>query len=290
MTMEERIKNDSAINKPIPGKFPPRPDDAKTLYQWMRQGMFPKDEATIHVFQMNDNVNGYGYYLECEVREMTKEELDSRTSSQKGQKKTKEDPSPKQKQESKRKVQSKSECYLVTPEEWETKEIVVIDTETTGRSAKWDELLQVSAADNHGHTYDQYVRPVRHKSWPSAMEVNHITPEMVAGSPSAQTLVAVWQSLFDQADYIIGHNVCFDIRFLEAIGVQIDPEKVIDTCKLHRMLYPKAENHKLDTAVMELASEEIKAQYADGAHNAIVDVLGTLDVYHAFCKQAWEKQ
>lgn len=177
----------------------------------------------------------------------------------------------------------------MTPEEWATKEIVVFDTETTG-FYNTDEILQMSAADNHGHTYDQYVKPLTHFAWDKAMAVNHITPEMVDNSPTVVTLAPIWQSLFDHADYIIGHNVNFDIRMMNNIGVEIDPAKVIDTCKIHKVLCPNAENDKLETAVRNLASEKIKAQYADGAHSAIVDVLATLDVYHTFCKMIWEQQ
>lgn len=284
MTLQERVENEREVNRPIDGVFTKKPADAKTLRQWMREGMCPKDGTTLHIYQMS-STQGYGYYNACDVRPMTPDELASFncTPSQKKPEKKK------QEKDMASLLRSKNECYIVTPEEWATKEIVVFDTETTG-FYKTDEIIQMSAADNHGHTYDQYVKPLRKRKWEDAMKVNHITPEMVKDSPSSDVLAPVWQSLFDQADYIIGHNVNFDIRMMNAIGVKVDSTKVIDTMKIHKVLCPNSVNDKLETAVKEMASENIKAQYADGAHSAIVDVLATLDVYHTFCKMVWEQQ
>lgn len=284
MTLQERIKNEREVNRPIDGRFPLKPNDSKTLRQWMREGLCPRDGTTLHVYQMSPT-QGYGYYDACDVRPMTQEEL-ALSNSTPPQKKPK---TQNQSEEVGARLRSKDGCYIVTLEEWETKEIVVFDTETTG-FYNTDEILQMSAADNHGHTYDQYVKPLTHKTWNAAMEVNHITPEMVRNCPTTEALAPIWQSLFDQADYIIGHNVSFDIRKMKTIGVSVEPGKVIDTMKIHKVLYPDAKNHKLETAVLELADEEIKAQYADGAHSAIVDVLATLNVYHVFCKQVWESE
>lgn len=284
MTLQERIDNDRAVNRPIEGAFSPRPKEAKTLLQWMRTEMYcPKEDAVMHIFQMNET-HGYGYYLQEDVRPMTQEEIEL---IEKRQTKKKEKSAvTAQKTDPVEMLRKAKKCYIVTPEEWETKEIVVFDTETTGLS-KYDEILQFSAADNHGHTYDQYVKPLRKKSWVDAININHITPEMVKDSPNSKQLASIWQSLFDQADYVIGHNVSFDIRVMNAVGVKIDPDKVIDTLSIYKVLYPDEVNHKLETAVARFANNEIKTLYADGAHSAIVDVLATLDVYHAFCKQVW---
>ena len=284
MTLKERIENEREVNRPVDGKFTKKPKDAKTLRQWMCEGMCPKDGTTLRMYQMS-HTQGYGYYITEDVRPMTPEELASYNSTP-----SKEKPkNKKQEMDVVSTLRKKKQCYIVTPEEWATKEIVVFDVETTG-FYNTDEILQMSAADNHGHTYDQYVKPLTHFAWDKAMAVNHITPEMVDNSPTVVTLAPIWQSLFDHADYIIGHNVNFDIRMMRNIGVEIDPAKVIDTCKIHKVLCPDAENDKLETAVRNLASEKIKAQYADGAHSAIVDVLATLDVYHTFCKMIWEQQ
>lgn len=300
MTLQERIENERMVNRPVIGTFQTKPEDAKTLRQWLREGMCPKEGTTLHMYQMTkknpyEQPEGYGYYDAKDVRPLTRDEQTWYESTLK----VKRSESPKQ-QEQKTTTQKPQKslkdqllrgkmCHIVTPEEWETKEIVVFDTETTG-FGKYDEILQLSAADNHGHTYDQYVQPLRKKRWDEAEAINHISPAMVKGQPTTVTLAPIWQSLFDQADYIIGHNVSFDIRMTGYIGIRIDPSKVIDTMNIHKIMAPDAEKHKLETAVAEFASESIKAQYADGAHSAIVDVLATLDVYHTFCKQVWEME
>ena len=298
MTVVERINHERLVNKPVYGRFPAKPDTAKSLTAWIREGKCPIEGATLKMYQMGRGDNqGYGYYDACDVRLLTEEEKISISIAFPPKEKkqainTKKVEKPKVEKPQKVEIKSsKSDvCKILSPEDWKTKEIVVFDTETTGFTPGKDEILQFSAADNFGHTMDLYIKPTHNNSWDEAMAVHHITPEMVADAPTAWKLKSRIQLLFDQADYVIGHNVPFDIRFVKkSFGIDIDPEKVIDTCSLFRKLYPKSmvPNHKLETAVRMFADKEIKDQYEDGAHSAIVDVLATLNVYRKFCEQEW---
>lgn len=76
MTLKERIENEREVNRPVDGKFTKKPKDAKTLRQWMREGMCPKDGTTLRMYQMS-HTQGYGYYITEDVRPMTPEELAS---------------------------------------------------------------------------------------------------------------------------------------------------------------------------------------------------------------------
>ena len=287
MNVIERIEYDRQNNKPVRGKFPRRPEDSKTLRNWIAEGKCPKDDATLQMYQMGWSDQGYGYYDVCDVRDMTPEEVETTASAFTRKAKPKEEVKPRSLLEI---LNGKPQCKILTKEDWETKEIVVFDTETTGFSPARDEVLQISAADNYGRSLDLYVRPVRHRRWDEAEAINHISPAMVANQPTAKELASRIQLLFDQADYVVGHNVDFDVRFVKAcFGVTIDENKIIDTCKIFKTMYRKDQvaNHKLETAVAMFASDAIKAQYADGAHSSMVDVWATLDVYKKFCEHCW---
>lgn len=94
---------------------------------------------------------------------------------------------------------------------------IVFDTETTGLS-KDDEVLSIGAVDERGYRiFSSLVGPVRHDEWPYAEKVNHISPSMVAESPSLEDLLPEIAAACGQkadAFLIVGYNVSFDIRML----------------------------------------------------------------------------
>ena len=96
---------------------------------------------------------------------------------------------------------------------------IVIDTETTGLNAAEDELLQVSIIDNEGAVlFDSYIRPTQHTEWAEAERVNHITPEMVANSPTIEEVMPEINDILKRYDKIVGYNVRFDADFLKHNG------------------------------------------------------------------------
>lgn len=100
------------------------------------------------------------------------------------------------------------------------KNMIVIDTETTGLSPYNDEMLQVSCIDGSGNVLlNTYLHPVRHTSWPDAQRVNHISSDMVASAPTYEEIMPKVQKLFDDADAVIGYNVGFDLGFLRMSGL-----------------------------------------------------------------------
>lgn len=62
---------------------------------------------------------------------------------------------------------------------------IVIDTETTGLSPlDGAEILQLSIINQDGEIlFNEYFKPMFAESWEIAMQINHITPEMVAEKP-----------------------------------------------------------------------------------------------------------
>lgn len=99
--------------------------------------------------------------------------------------------------------------------------VLVLDTETTGFDEN-AEILQFSALWGTGRlAMNWYIRPVRHTSWPSAMEVNHITPTMVAHCAPMTALRPQINALLASARVIVGYNLPFDLRMLEQNGIML---------------------------------------------------------------------
>lgn len=95
--------------------------------------------------------------------------------------------------------------------------MVVFDTETTGTSAKYDDILQITIVGQDGSVLlDTYVKPKNCKEWTEAQAVNHISPEMVKDAPDADKVGEVVRKIFEKADFIVGQNIGFDVKMVES--------------------------------------------------------------------------
>ena len=166
------------------------------------------------------------------------------------------------------------------------KNIICFDTETTG-FGKEDEILQLTiTAYKDGEPeviHSGYYRPLYHSSWPGAMAINHITPEMVSGKPYLKDCVPELKKIFEEADIVVAYNAAFDLRLLEqSIGsgkIEIPEEKVFDPCLYFKNTEPD-KGHKLIEAV-EFYCPEKKEWFERNAHDASADALATLHVLKA---------
>ena len=157
---------------------------------------------------------------------------------------------------------------------------IVVDTETTGLHPEIDdELLQVSIIDDQGKIlFNRLIRPTIRTSWEDAMQVNHITPEMVKDAPNIVDIRKPIQDIFDYADKIIGYNTPFDLNFLRACG-NIRP--LIDTRIIDVMEEFKALHHiEKWVKLVEAAAYYNFDWSAAPAHNSLGDCLATLHVYN----------
>ena len=157
--------------------------------------------------------------------------------------------------------------------------ILVFDTETTGFNMYKDELLQITMTlgtlDHQEIALSSYVRPWKLVSWPEAEAINHITYNMVKYAPKTNELKARIVQLFESANFIIGHNVGFDAKFMKSkFGYEIKPWHMIDTLQLFKKLNPDAENHKLITAVSIYLPDRLE-EFKAGAHDATTDTVFT---------------
>jgi len=118
------------------------------------------------------------------------------------------------------------------------KNLIFIDTETTGFEIGKDRLCQISYKINDQKIITQYFRPPENlKMSVGAMSVNHITDKMLIDAEVFRDSSCYQQLLnlvSDQNNVIVGHNVKFDIAMLEAEGINVN--NYICTLKLAKYL------------------------------------------------------
>ena len=128
------------------------------------------------------------------------------------------------------------------------RELVVIDTETTGTDPKMADLLEVAAVKVKGteivDRWSTFVNPGR----PIVGNQMHgITDKDVAGAPSPKEAADQLLAFVGDAK-IVGHNVGFDLGFIEEAkgdGFRFGTGSYLDTLVIAREGYPGAESYKL---------------------------------------------
>ncbi|OUM88376.1 MAG: PolC-type DNA polymerase III [Bacillus thermozeamaize] len=130
---------------------------------------------------------------------------------------------------------------------------VIFDTETTGLSANYHELIEIGAVKmKNGQVIDRYetfVKPNEPIS-PAITRLTGITNEMVSDAPDLKTALSGFRD-FCKGAILAAHNARFDLGFINAaykkLGWPAISEPVVDTLELARFLYPRLKNHRLNT-------------------------------------------
>jgi len=113
-----------------------------------------------------------------------------------------------------------------------------------------------------------------------AMEVHNITPDVIEGKDPFST-TKFWndlQGLNDEGNYLIAHNIQFDLGMLKKEGFQ-NRMKLIDTLRCSKHLFPESSYHRLQYFRYSLGLYKKEKAEADKynitikAHDAIGDVL-----------------
>lgn len=148
---------------------------------------------------------------------------------------------------------------------------VVIDVETTGRSAAYDELIEVSAIkilnNNIIDTFSSLVHPSG--EIPEFIsKLTGITNEMVESAPPISAVINKYIT-FISTHTLVGHNINYDINFINKYAVQYGfppiSNNFVDTLRIFRKLYPSLSHHRLsDLAAL------YQIDYSN-AHRALTD-------------------
>ncbi len=129
---------------------------------------------------------------------------------------------------------------------------VVFDVETTGLSAVYDRVIELAAVKMKNNEvideFEEFIDP-GHPLSELTINLTHITDDMVKGSKSEKEVFDLFRK-FCEGTIMVGHNVTFDVGFLNA-GYHRYHEPsisnpIIDTLELSRLLNPELKNHKLD--------------------------------------------
>jgi len=159
---------------------------------------------------------------------------------------------------------------------------ILFDTETTGTQEE-DRIIQVGAmiVDSKGkiEVFDELcstVLPIKIE----AMAVHGITPDLIEGKGTfvETDFYKTLQTLNNQENYLIAHNMPFDMGMMQKEGFQSNL-KIIDTLRVAKHLLKDSNSHALQylrysLELYKLEQEEAgKYNITIKAHDAIGDVL-----------------
>ena len=146
----------------------------------------------------------------------------------------------------------------------------VIDLETSGLDPCSCEILEIGAVKvrNNIETsrYHTYIRPVGIISR-EASAVNGLTWKKLRNQPFLED---VQQAFFEfvGSDILVGHNIGFDIKFIQTRCQVTLQNQCFDTLKWSRLAFPNLRNHKLDTLRTVFL-------FGGSAHSALGDCVTT---------------
>lgn len=149
----------------------------------------------------------------------------------------------------------------------------------------------ISQISNKAYLISNYDHLGMHRYKPSepidlaAMAVHNIIDEDLENCPPSSNFKFPAGA---QVEYLVGHNIDYDINAVKRAGVDTSNIKSICTLAMARYLWPKLESHKLSVLAYYIhdRKEHKKArQLIKYAHGASVDVEITFLLLMAICQQ-----
>lgn len=156
---------------------------------------------------------------------------------------------------------------------------VVIDIETTGFSPNKDAIIELAAIKvNNGIVCDKFsslVNPEREIT-DLIQNLTGISNEMVSAAPKLQEVLPEYLDFIGN-NTIVGHNVRFDINFLQNNTYNAPATSFsngfVDTLKLSRKYLPQLPNYKLSTVLEHFSIKN------ETAHRALSDCYATKELF-----------
>ncbi len=160
-------------------------------------------------------------------------------------------------------------------------ELVAIDLETTGLDPKRDTIIEVGAVRFRvdGTILDEYqqlVNPGRTIAF-RISQLTGITDRMLSLAPTWDQVRREVMAFIGDAP-VVGHNIAFDLRFLNAHGV-FPPGQPLDTFDLATMLLPGRPHYNLGSLAHYLGVT------LNEAHRALDDARATAMLFVALLEQ-----
>lgn len=164
---------------------------------------------------------------------------------------------------------------------------VVVDLETTGMSPGSDAITEVGAVKYRAGECQGELQTLVNPAAaipPFIVGLTGITPEMTSPAPSIAAVLPAFLEFLGTA-VVVGHNVRFDVAFLDAAlgahGYPELPNRRVDTIALaRRLLNDETNNLRLATLAQHVRAER------DPCHRALNDARATADLLHALLERA----
>ena len=157
---------------------------------------------------------------------------------------------------------------------------VVFDTETTGFSTDFDELLEIGAVKvRNFEIVDEFqtlIKPTRELG-EKAKEVNKITEDMLVNAPNIQEALPQFLE-FSKDAILVAHNAKFDMGHLYAnmdkLNIEYEEFPVIDTLEMAHNFYYDQTKKFSNEALCKLFKIKL-----ENAHRALDDTIATAQIF-----------
>ena len=152
----------------------------------------------------------------------------------------------------------------------------VIDTETTGLSFKYDEVIEVGMLKvRNGKIVDRYSQLIKPNQKISSFitSLTGISNKMVAKMPNINDVEEDILNFIGD-DVILGHHTSFDINFLNVAFNSKLKNQYIDTMQFCRKLYPELGQYSLSYMAEYLC-------LTNNEHRALADCITTQELYES---------
>ena len=163
--------------------------------------------------------------------------------------------------------------------------LIWIDTETTGLNPSIHEVIEVGILVVKGDTLeetDRYYSKIAPKHIETADErallINHYSWQAWADAPGGESVVEMMEPYFGEDKVICGHNVEFDIAFVESLfrSWGKEPPKyagIIDTKRVAKTLNVKSASYRLGALCQKFGID------TGNAHCALDDTVANVALF-----------
>lgn len=165
---------------------------------------------------------------------------------------------------------------------------IILDTETATLNGVPIQIAYTPCTFVHGKVetseaaiFDEYFSTDGEAISFGSMAVHHIIESDLAGKPSYKTF-----RLPEGVQYMIGHNIAYDMQAIAKCGINLGKIKPICTLALSRAAFPEADAHNLTAMIYRLTRDKRDArEMLTNAHNAKVDITNTARLLQFLAKK-----
>jgi DNA polymerase III alpha subunit (gram-positive type) len=160
-----------------------------------------------------------------------------------------------------------------------------MDTETTGLSPAKNEIIEIALVTMNSETMeeiDRYCSKIAPEHIELADErallINHYSWQAWVGAPDLGQVIKEMAPFFDESHIICGHNIPFDIAFVEETfrRVGMEPPKyagIIDTKRLAKTLNIQSPSFRLGALCQKMGIRH------ENAHTAMDDIEANIELF-----------